>query len=220
MSGNHDANRPSQPPRRASYYREEDNEDVSYILVFGLPNSYILRSASSIGMPSPERNRYSNKESAKVNAGLEFCRNATEEDILEEATDVLATKAPAVDIDFSQLIAPIVAPEPKPDIAQVVRRLLQPPPHAFVYGVLSIQWVRGEVGVQHFDFHESDERYVLSQDSELRMHGGELGVPAVYMEWLCGDSEEVSSTEQSMYLTREFFEEIKREILGAQCCSE
>lgn len=215
MPGSHDAERPSSSPRRGSHIKNQDGENPSYTFLCDLLTSLTVQSTPTFGMPLPDRNQYSNKESAKINAGLEFGGGAVEGGTLEEPASLLATNMPAVNIDFSQLIVPIAAPEPKPSPEELVRRLLDPPPHAFVHGVLSMQWVRGVVGGAHFDFRESDERYVLAKKSELRRRAGELGLPAVYLEWLCGDDEEVSSNEQSMYLTPEFFNEARSEYLGA-----
>ncbi|KAJ4370743.1 hypothetical protein N0V83_005264 [Neocucurbitaria cava] len=216
MPGSHNAERPSSSPRRGSHIKNQDEESPSYSLLCNLLTSLTVQSTTTFGMPLPDRNQYSNKESAKVNAGLEFGGGAVEGVTLEEPASFLATNTPAVDIDFSQLVVPIAAPEPKPSPEELVRRLLDPPPHAFVHDVLSMQWVRGVVGGGHFDFRESDERYVLAEESELRLRAGELGLPAVYLEWLGGDDEEVSSNEQGMYLTPEFFNEVRSEDLGAQ----
>ena len=156
-------------------------------------------------MPSQDRNWYSNKESGKVNAGLGFRGIESGDEQLDEAKSTSSTNAPAVNINFSQLIAPTVAPEPKPSTEDLARQLLHPPPHAFVHGVLSIQWLIGAVGQEHIKFRESDERYVLAANSQLRDRGARLGIPALYMEWLCGDNHEESAAEQSINLTPEFF---------------
>ncbi|CAO2648762.1 Nn.00g097110.m01.CDS01 [Neocucurbitaria sp. VM-36] len=213
MAGSHNEEDPSRSPCRATHEHNLDREDPSHMVIRGSPSSGSLRSTSTFCMPFPERNQYSNNESGKVNAGLDFGGGAFEGPVFEEPANMLATNVAAVNIDFSQLIIPIVPPEPRPSVEVLVQRLLHPPPHAFIHAVLSLQWVRGAVGQDHFDFRESDERYVLSRDSELREHGGQLSIPALYMEWLCGDNELVSSTEQSVYLTPEFFEEIRLEEL-------
>jgi hypothetical protein len=101
-------------------------------------------------------------------------------------TSVFHTNKPAVDVDFGQLIAPIVAPEPLASAEALVHKLIHPPSHAFVYGVLSMQWVIGVIGQQHITFRNNDERYVLASDSKLREKGTALGMPVLYMEWLCG----------------------------------
>jgi hypothetical protein len=113
-----------------------------------------------------------------------------------------------VDIDFSQLVVPIVAPEAKPTSETLANRLLHPPSHAFVHGVLSMQWVIGVVGQEHIEFRANDERYVLARASYLRDKGTSLGLPALYMEWLCGDDDEVSAAEQGVNLTPDFFDDI------------
>ncbi|KAF1836785.1 hypothetical protein BDW02DRAFT_492836 [Decorospora gaudefroyi] len=144
-------------------------------------------------MPSPERNQYSNKESSKVNAGLAFGL-------------ANSSNAPQAIINFGTLPFSCVVPEPKPSLRSLVNTLCHPPAHAFVHGTLSIQWVLGAVGMRQFVFREADERYVLKPDSRLRLSGLRLGLPGVYIEWLCGDEEGVTATEQGMVLTREFFE--------------
>ncbi|EAT88581.1 hypothetical protein HBI56_042990 [Parastagonospora nodorum] len=163
---------------------------------------------SSFSMPDPDRICYSNKESAKVNIGLD-CVSWYDQDLeFAHADGPFSTNKPAVDVDFSQLICPIVAPESKPSVEALVSRLLNPPPHAFVYRTLSIQWVIGAMGQRHVEFRESDERYVLAQNSELRRMGTALGMPALYMEWLCGDDEDISATDQGVHLTPDYFEEV------------
>jgi hypothetical protein len=153
-----------------------------------------------INMPNPERIQYSNKESAKVNAGIDT------NDSMTNMQTAFSTNKPVVHIDFSQLIIPAVQAEPKPDTEALVQRLLNPPRHAFVHGTISIHWVIGVVGREHIAFRNSDERYVLALDSALRK---ELSVPALYMEWLCGDDEEASATELGVYLTPGYFDEIE-----------
>ncbi|KAH9860362.1 hypothetical protein J1614_011693 [Plenodomus biglobosus] len=211
MSGHRDAERhpPSAWRNSHEWSDEEDEEnDYSYSAVFSSSSPYRATSAGA-GMPSPERNRYSNKESAKVNAG--FYMGALDQDECEDddpknVVTAFASGAPAVDIDFSQLVIPVVAPEPPPTAEQHVRRLLHPPPHAFPHGVLSIQWAIGAGGgLRHFVFRNSDERYILKPDSELRTRGAELGLPGLYLEWLCGNDESITAVEQGMYLTPEFF---------------
>lgn len=64
---------------------------------------------------------------------------------------------------------------------------------------------------RRFVFWKSDERYALSPDLSVRMEGERLELPAVHREWLCGDVEESSSTEQSVLLTRGYLEEIWKE---------
>lgn len=164
--------------------------------------------ASSFSMPDPDRICYSNKESAKVNIGLAPVSWYDQDLEFEHADGSFSTNKPAVDIDFSQLLCPIVAPESKPSVEALVSRLLNPPPHAFVYRTLSIQWVIGAIGQRHVDFRESDERYVLAQDSELRHSGTALGMPALYMEWLSGDNKDISATDQGVHLTPDYFEEV------------
>ena len=159
-------------------------------------------------MPSPERNQYSNKEAAKVNAGIGFGSEETAETVQQGP---FSTNVPAVEIDFSKLVISIIAREPKPSTKQLVSLLLQPPRHAFVYWTLSMQWVTGAIGHHSFEFREDDERYVLAADSDLRKRGVELGLPAIYVEWLCGDDSETTASDLGVYLTPEFFEQTARE---------
>ncbi|KAF1845595.1 uncharacterized protein K460DRAFT_111474 [Cucurbitaria berberidis CBS 394.84] len=219
-NSSHDAERPSRSSSRASYQGEEDSEDTSCNLPISSLPFRIIYSAATLSMPNPERNRYSNKESAKVNAGLECGSGAISGCIPKESNAMLTTNTPALNIDFGQLMVSSITPEPRLDTKEQVHCMLHPPPYAFVHGVLSIQWVRGAVGEDHFVFRESDERYVLSRASQLRLRGAALGIPMLYMEWLCGNSEAVSSTEAGMYLTPELFEEIQREELDIQVYPE
>ncbi|KAH7391694.1 hypothetical protein BKA66DRAFT_413198 [Pyrenochaeta sp. MPI-SDFR-AT-0127] len=165
------------------------------------------RSIPNTGRPSPERNRYSNKEAVKVNAGLHFGGpNHDDED--DEVANPFNTNASAVAIDFSLLVAPTVTTEAPLTTTQLVDRLLHPPPHAFVHGALSMQWVIGAIGMDHVSFRQNDERYVLAEHSALRREGSKLGLPALYMEWLSGDDEQVISTDLGVYLTPRFFTEL------------
>ena len=143
--------------------------------------------------PDPEFNEYGNGQSAKVNAGLDF-GGSTRKGDTEEMTDATATNphttrnVPIVDVDTSILKIPAAtAPFTVPKTEDLVRILLHPPPHAFLHGVLSFQWVMGAIGKSHFDFRTSDERYVLQHNSEFRLQGKRLGLQEVYLEWLCGD---------------------------------
>ncbi|RMZ73905.1 hypothetical protein GMOD_00004709 [Pyrenophora seminiperda CCB06] len=153
-------------------------------------------------MARPERNMYSNKESTKVNNGLYFKQGTC-----SDSPSVFQVSAPPIKIDFSLMMPmPEAHVEKKPTCEQLVRKLLSPPPHAFLHGTISMQWVMGLAGMDHFEFREDDERYVLAQGTRLRTHGKALGLPAAYLEWLCGDDEEITSSEQGLCLTPEFFQ--------------
>jgi hypothetical protein len=199
MPDNHDSERRSSSPEPATFNGKQ--KPKLGLQTAALPT--FATNALSFSMPSPDRLQYSNKESVKVNAGLWYSGGDG-----SDTASLLLSSAPAVDFDFSQIIVPIVAPAAKLSTAILVDRLLHPPPHAFVHGVVSIQWVIGVLGQQHIKFRHSDERYVLAVDSNLREEGVSLGMPALYMEWLCGDDEETSATEQALHLTAEFFENI------------
>jgi hypothetical protein len=199
MPGSHDSERRSASPQSVPFNGKQTPKlDLQTVAPPAFTNNEL-----SFSMPSPERLQYSNKESVKVNAGLWYGGQEG-----SDSTSLLLSNVPAVDFDFSQIIVPIVAPAAKPTTAVLVDRLLHPPPHAFVHGVLSIQWVIGVLGQQHIKFRHSDERYVLAVNSNLREEGVSLGMPALYIEWLCGDDEETSATEQALHLTAEFFENI------------
>jgi len=156
-------------------------------------------------MAHPERSVYSNKESAKVNSGLCFGQST-----FTDPPRIFQVSALATELELSPLMASPLAPKFKPTTYQLMRRLLSPPPHAFLHGILSIHWVIGAVGMPEFRFRDSDERYVLAEGSKLRIHGKALGLPAAYLEWLCGDYEEVMSSEQGLCLTPGFFQGIGR----------
>lgn len=98
-----------------------------------------------------------------------------------------------------------------PNTEQLVHNLLHPPTHAFLHGVLSLQWVVGALGFLHFILRESDERYILSPKSTVRTEGLSLGMPLEYLEWLCGTVEHSSPTEQAMYLTQNHFQDLSDE---------
>lgn len=156
-------------------------------------------------MVRPERNMYSNKESAKVNSGLYFGQST-----FADPPSIFQVSAPATELEISPLMSSPLAPKLEPTNDQLVRRLLSPPPHAFLHGMLSIQWVIGAVGMHEFKFRDSDERYVLTEGSKLRIYGKAFGLPAAYLEWLCGDDEEVMASDQGLCLIPGFFEGIGR----------
>jgi hypothetical protein len=199
MSGSQDAERPSRSPRRTSF--EEAKRSPRELQKVASSPQPFAHNALLLGMPGPERIRYSNKESAKVNAGLGYGGWHSH----DQEVGLLYANKLVVDIDFSQLIAPVIRPEAKTTTETLACRLLHPPPHAFVHGILSMQWVIGAVGQKHIEFHDSDERYVLAKSSNLRKKGTVLGLPALYMEWLCGDNPELSANDQGVHLTPSFF---------------
>lgn len=55
---------------------------------------------------------------------------------------------------------------------------------------------------------------MLKFKSQVRLQGKRLGLRDVYLEWLCGDEEGASSTEQGMLLTEAFFEEASKGMKG------
>jgi hypothetical protein len=124
-----------------------------------------------------------------------------------EVASAFASNEPPTDIDFSALgpPPPFVLRDGR-SIEQLVRTLLDPPPQAFVHGVVSINWVLGVVGCAHFRYRETDGRFVITETSSLRVRGRELGLPAAYYGWLCGDDVNVSAAEEGMLLTAEFFQ--------------
>lgn len=158
-------------------------------------------------LPDPEHSRYFNRQSTKVNSGLSFSGR-------RQSTESVNDNTSAIDVGFSQSNFPTQTPQTVsalPSTEQLIHTLLHPPPHAFPQGVLSFQWVVGALGYCHFVLRESDERYTLSSDSLVREEGGRLGMPIVYMEWLCGDDEHSSPTEQAMLLTEHSFESLNEE---------
>ncbi|KAL5122028.1 hypothetical protein ACEQ8H_000244 [Pleosporales sp. CAS-2024a] len=215
MSDRHNAGSPS-PPQQ--HHAALDTAPVTGIHVRDETTSSqsTVSHDLSFSMPDPARLRYSNRESSRVNAGLR-CDHGDgydydeDVDLYEPAGPFRCNKIAVVNIDFSQLDGLVITPEREPCVQVLVGRLLDPPVHAFLYGVLSMQWVIGAVGPQHIQFRESDERYVLAQDSELRIKGRALGLPVLYMEWLCGDYQGISAAEQGIHLTRKYFDEINLE---------
>ncbi|KAF2793099.1 hypothetical protein K505DRAFT_306399 [Melanomma pulvis-pyrius CBS 109.77] len=174
-----------------------------------------------------ERPQRFNKESHKVNVRLPaFSSTITP---AEDTTTAWASNKPVVDIDFSQFVVPTIPTPPQtclsatayvaklkakraaivtiPTSPTAVQNLLSPPHHAFVHGVLSINWVISAVGGQHFVARERDRRVVLKQNSEIRLSGERMGVRGALLGWLCGDDEEVSAAEEGVCLTREYFQE-------------
>ncbi|KAF2740304.1 hypothetical protein EJ04DRAFT_424969 [Polyplosphaeria fusca] len=160
---------------------------------------------------SVERPQKFNKQSAAINGCLSFGGGGTES---EDEPASFAQCVPFPEMDFSRLFVPQVGKKSgKVSTKALVRRLLFPPcPRAFRNGVLSINWVISVTGAEHFTFRADDERFVLTEASELRHQGREMGLPAVLYEFLCGDIPESSAAEDGMMLTPGFFEsETERE---------
>ncbi|KAH7131881.1 hypothetical protein B0J11DRAFT_428979 [Dendryphion nanum] len=149
-----------------------------------------------------DRHHNFNRQSGKVNHGLDFGGAPSSDEDMQSSFD---TPNPPLGIEFSTLIVPPVAPEPKITIKQLVAKLMNPSAHAFVYGVLSIGWVVGVAGYEHFEGKGADVQFSLRPESPLRKYGRKLGIPAGYHEWLCGDEDGTSATECGMMLTPEFF---------------
>lgn len=215
MSGSHDGEQPPRSPRRPGFasHITDQLQKPSIRTTTPRPAAYYFDGMQV--MPCPEHNCYSNKQSAKVNAGLEFGGSNKETKDEGETTLIapaLNSNTPAVDVDFTQFSIPTPTSLARiSTVGQHIRTLLSPPPYAFLHGVLSIQWAIGALGQSHFHFRTSDERYILTPHSEVRTQGTRLGLPGVLMDWLCGDVEEASPTEEGMLLTREFFEWFRRE---------
>lgn len=151
-----------------------------------------------------DRNHNFNRQSHKVNQGLDF-GGANSSGEGEDAESISDNSKPPLDIEFSKFVVPPVAPEPRMTIKQIVAKLMKPSDHAFVYDVLSISWVVSVAGYKHFEGKGDDARFVLKQDSPLRKYGRKLGIPAAYHEWLCGSDDETSANESGMMLTPKFF---------------
>lgn len=189
-------------------------------------SAYPTSTPSTSDANTSERPQRFNKESRKVNAGLPvFSSTMTP---AEDTTSAWASNKPVVDIDFSQFVVPTIPTPPHtrlsaaayvaklkakrtaavtiPTSPTVIQNLLSPPPHAFVHGVLSINWVISAVERQHFVARERDGRLVLKQNSEVRQRGERMGVRGALLGWLCGDDEEVSAAEEGVCLTKEYFE--------------
>ncbi len=210
-SGSRNGKPPLRSPRQVAC-PWDTADDVLHLLIQTLSLSEKPYTDRSDVVPSPEQNEYFNKQSGKVNAGLGFDDSLTlgEDDFKGRRRGPLATKnALVAHVDFSQFSVPTTAsPLASAPLSteELVQTLLQPPAHAFLHGMLSIQWVLGSLGHHHFVFQQNDERYVLRPDSDVRTKGQRLGLPPVYLDWLCGDQQGSSPTEQAMMLTKEFFE--------------
>ncbi|KAF2003525.1 hypothetical protein P154DRAFT_486800, partial [Amniculicola lignicola CBS 123094] len=147
----------------------------------------------------------------QANGGISFGSAAVEsQELAEPWTD----NQPIPGIDYVLVIPHVISPatlfrlrtqRPVP-IQDVVRRLLSPPPHAFVNGTLSIRWVIGAAGYHNFEFRKEDERWVLKKNSELRARGELYGLPRAFSAWLSGDDPDYTAAEEGMILTPEFFE--------------
>lgn len=151
-----------------------------------------VRTSGSV-VPLPDRNAHGNRESTRVNIGLTFTGGPDHPDFPTIPHHALA-----------KLTLPETTPAEAPTIEELIPRLIHPPPHAYLYNILSLAWVRSVLG-EHLVFRPSDERYVLARDSELRTHGRSLGVPTLLLDWLCGDDEAIGSSEQNIMLTPDVF---------------
>jgi hypothetical protein len=177
-------------------------------------------------MSSCERSQRFNRESVKVNIGLPLYtaapvgREGTTTDI-ENTTNAWFPNKPPTAIEFNLFTVPVTTPPTYPPVKprtlrrtlnvspsisvsqEAIERLRRPPSHAFVHGVLSINWVLAAVGREHFVVRRIDGRLVLRKRSGLRF--GEWGLKGALVEWLKGD-EGVSAAEEGLVLTSEFFE--------------
>lgn len=155
MTHNRDGGQASRLPLREWYLELEfDYLSVQTSLYTPSADSAAIEDSS----PDPEFNEYGNKQSAKINAGLDF-GGPTKNDDEEGMTDATApnpnmTKnTPVMSVDISTLDVPTAASPPTaPLVEDLVCVLIRPPPHAFFHGVLSIQWVIGATGRSQFDF--------------------------------------------------------------------
>ncbi|PSN65535.1 hypothetical protein BS50DRAFT_496451 [Corynespora cassiicola Philippines] len=157
-----------------------------------------------------ERNPCFNKISSKVNSGINYYFLDYQHEVMTGPWDA---KYPLVDIDFTGLNISYTKAssisraetQDKSNVSNIIYRLLRPPPNAFLHGVISINWVIGTVGEEHFEFRKRDSRYVLKTSSALRKSGRNLKIPAMLLEWLCGDDEITTAADQNLYLTPQFF---------------
>lgn len=214
MAHNRDGAQASRLSSRDRYLETELHQlSVQTSLLTPMAESAAMEDSS----PDPEFNEYANRQSGKVNIGLNY-GGAPRHDDEERVTDATPTNpsmtktAATADIAISTLaVSAAASPPTAPTAEDIVCVLLRPQPHAFLHGVLSIQWVIGAIGQFHFDFRASDERYVLKAQSEIRIKGKSLGLSEMYLEWLCGDEEEASPAEQAMLLTKKFFDEASKD---------
>jgi hypothetical protein len=58
--------------------------------------------------------------------------------------------------------------------------------------MIKMEWVKRVISEKHFIFDPSKHRSVLRNDSKIRTHGLQYGLPQRYYEWLCGN--QVSKT--------------------------
>ncbi|KAH7401757.1 hypothetical protein DE146DRAFT_631055 [Phaeosphaeria sp. MPI-PUGE-AT-0046c] len=180
MTRDHNAEHSSRSPRHDTF----SDAAETHVQALGSASQHppLACRVPSFSMPSVGFLQSLNKGSVKFNSGFRYssCDNL----FLQDKTTVglLPANKPTVVLDFGQLFAPVVTSEFKPSTGDLVQLLAHPPAHAFVYGTLSIQWVLGAVGKQHFRFRVSDERYVLTPEADLRKRGAALGLP-VYCTW-------------------------------------
>jgi hypothetical protein len=217
------ASRASPPSRPAS--SQSTNQAEADTMLQTLSNTSSARSSRDplpdieedtdlYSMSMPDRTQHFNKQSCKVNAGLTFGGATYDgEETVSPAAFLNALPEAVANFDFSVFVVPRSTPKPRisaqlaqAQAADIVKRLLNPPAHAFVHGVLSLNWVISVAGSENFECRPRDGRFVLKRTSVLRSRGRELGLPAAYAEWLCGDEEGGSASEQGLLLTREFFE--------------
>lgn len=135
-------------------------------------------------------NQSFNRASYRVNTGLPF--NASPPALPPSITS----------LDFSlTTISLTFTPSSPPTLQSRIQILLHPPAHAFQHGVLTLNWAISVLGMQEFEQRgDGDGRWVLKRDSEVRVRGREMSIPAMLWEWLC--RVEVGGC----WLTREFFE--------------
>ncbi|KAI8936085.1 hypothetical protein NX059_007584 [Plenodomus lindquistii] len=113
----------------------------------------------------------------------------------------------------------ISIPDAYRSIDSLVTALLQPPPKAWRPQDkdgknykncvrIDMQWVKATVSEKHFFLDHTLGRSVLRQDSKVRTHGVQYGLPKAYHSWLCGDevmTGRYKVTREQLWMGREDF---------------
>jgi hypothetical protein len=88
----------------------------------------------------------------------------------------------------------ICDPDAHRTIQDLVKILMNPHKSAYKDAsvIIKMEWVKRVISEKHFIFDPSKHRSVLRNDSKIRTHGLQYGLPQRYYEWLCGN--QVSKT--------------------------
>ncbi|KAH7391697.1 hypothetical protein BKA66DRAFT_607264 [Pyrenochaeta sp. MPI-SDFR-AT-0127] len=118
------------------------------------------------------------------------------------ATTAAATTATPTPISITLTEgADVVDPNSEPTLNSIVGKLLNPRSSGFYMGPRSYkpgngivcftsEWVVRIIGLQHFKLELKNSRFIVKDNSKLKIHGLQAGLPKGLHSWLVGDGDE------------------------------